>query len=183
MTHRTARARNWSSYLGWLLLLVLPGLALAAAAPTAPVHAWETGGTPASLEAWVNQQLAASDAAVKRLLAVKGARAVDNTLQPYDEAFGGLTDAQSQSALLYGVGATKELRDKAQALTQTAAAALAALSLNRDVYQALTAIPSPGDPGTRHYLERTLLEYRLAGVDRDDATRAKIKVLQDKITE
>ncbi len=38
------------------------------------------------------------------------------------------------------------------------------------------------DPATRHYLERTLLEYRLAGVDKDDATRAKIRELQDKIT-
>ena len=45
------------------------------------------------------------------------------------------------------------------------------------------ACPAPADAATRHYLERTLLEYRLAGVDRDDATRAKIKALQDKITE
>ncbi len=183
MTHRPARARIFSSLLASLLCLALPALALAAAAPPAPVHAWETGGTPGALEAWVKQHLATSDAAVKRLLAVKGARTVDNTLQPYDEAFGALADAQSQSSLLYGVGSTKELRDKAQALTQTVAAALAALSLNQSVYQALTAIPSPADPAARHYLERTLLEYRLAGVDRDDATRAKIKTLQDKITE
>ncbi len=183
MPHRTARARPWSLPLGWLLFLALPALALAARAPAVPVHAWETGGTPAALEAWVNQHLAAADAAIKRLLAVPGARSVENTLQPYDEALGALTDAQSQSSLLYGVGGTKELRDKAQALTQTVAAALAALSLNQSVYQGLTAIPSPADPGARHYLERTLLEYRLAGVDRDDATRAKIKVLQDQITE
>ena len=46
----------------------------------------------------------------------------------------------------------------------------------------MAAIPSPADPATRHYLERTLLEYRLAGVDKDDATRAKIRALQDKLT-
>jgi len=85
--------------------------------------------------------------------------------------------------VLYGVGATKELRDKAQALTQQAIAATVALSLNQPVYRALAALPAPGDAATRHYLERTLLEYRLAGVDRDDATRAKVKALQDKITE
>jgi thimet oligopeptidase len=183
MTHRTARARIWSSYLAWFGALALPILALAAPPPATVVHAWETGGTPAALEAWVNQHLAAGDAAVKQLLAVKGARTVDNTLQPYDVALGALTDAQTQSSLLYGVGATKELRDKAQELTAKAAAALADLNLNQPVYKALTAIPSPADPAARHYLERTLLEYRLAGVDKDDATRAKIKVLQDQITE
>jgi thimet oligopeptidase len=183
MTHRTAHARTGSSLLGWLALLALPALALAAPTPAAPVHAWETGGTGAALETWVNQHLAAADAALTRLLAVKGARTVENTVQPYDEAFGALIDAQSQSQMLYGVGATKELRDTAQGLTQTVAAALAALSLNQGVYKALTAVPSPADAATRHYLERALLEYRLAGVDKDDVTRAKIKVLQDQITE
>ena len=38
------------------------------------------------------------------------------------------------------------------------------------------------DPATRHYVERTLLQYRLAGVDKDDATRARLRELQDKAT-
>jgi len=51
------------------------------------------------------------------------------------------------------------------------------------LYRALVAIPLPEkDPATRHYLERTLLEYRLAGVDKDDATRAKLRQLQDRVT-
>ena len=54
---------------------------------------------------------------------------------------------------------------------------------NQPVYRALAALPTPRDAATRHYLEHTLLEYRLAGVDKNDATRAKIKALQDKITE
>ena len=148
-----------------------------------PAHAWEGGDNPQALEGWVNQKLKHADAAVARLLAVKGPRTVDNTLAVYDEAFSALLDAQSQAQVLYGVGATKELRDKAQALTQTASAALTALALNPAVYQALSAVATPADAGTRHYLEHTLLEYRLAGVDKDEATRAKIKVLQDKITE
>jgi thimet oligopeptidase len=42
--------------------------------------------------------------------------------------------------------------------------------------------PESADDATRHYLERTLLQYRLAGVDKDEATRARIKALQDKAT-
>ena len=157
--------------------------ALAAAAPAAGAHAWDGAGTPAELDAWVQQRLQGADAALARLLAARGPRTIENTLQPYDEAFGAIVDAICQAQVLYGVGASKELRDKAQALSETTQSALTALNLNQPVYQALSAIPAPADPGVRHYLERTLLEYRLAGVDKDDATRAKIKQLQDKITE
>ena len=142
-----------------------------------------SGDDPASLDAWVHEHLRRADADVARLVAVKGVRTVANTLRPYDDANNELVLAAAQARLLYGVGATQELRDKAQALTQSANAALTALSLNPPVYRALAALPRPADAATRHYLERTLLEYRLAGVDRDDATRAKIKALQDKITE
>ena len=75
------------------------------------------------------------------------------------------------------------LRDKGQALAATISSAGTDLSLNQAVYRALAAVPLPSnDPATRHYLERSLLEYRLSGVDKDDATRARIRQLQDKIT-
>jgi thimet oligopeptidase len=143
---------------------------------------WEGGDAPAVLEAWVQEHLRRADARIARLLAVKGARTVANTQRAYDEAFNEIVLAVAESGVMYGVGATKELRDRAQALTQTANAALTALNLNPGVYRALAAVPAPADEPTRHYLEHTLLEYRLAGVDKDDATRAKIKELQDKIT-
>jgi thimet oligopeptidase len=166
-------------------LVALPAAATAPApaAASADLHAWEAGNDPAALDHWVHEHLRRADADVARLLAVKGARTVANTLRPYDEAVNELVLATVQSSVLYGVGATKELRDKAQALTQTANAAQNALNLNQPVYHALAALPTPADAATRHYLERTLLEYRLAGVDKDDATREQIKTLQDKITE
>ena len=35
----------------------------------------------------------------------------------------------------------------------------------------------------RYYVKRQLLEFRLAGVDKDDATRAQLKKLNDQLTE
>ena len=107
-----------------LAAVTLPGLALAATAAhdvPAAQHAWEAGDTPASLENWVNAKLKSADAKVAELLAVTAPRTVENTLRPYDDAFCDISDAQAQAQVLYGVGATKELRDKAQALTQTLA--------------------------------------------------------------
>ena len=171
------------------LLALLAAPALLAAAPAAPpvpaatdLHAWEAGDDPAALDTWVHGHLTRADADVAKLLAAGGARSVANTLRPYDDAVNELNLAVFQASVLYGVGTTKELRDKAQALTQTANAALTALNLNQAVYQALATLPAPDDAATRHYLERTLLEYRLAGVDKDEATRKKIVALQDKVT-
>jgi thimet oligopeptidase len=176
------------------LCAVLAGLAVGAAAPvpaaapaepadSSALHAWEGGDDPSGLERWVHGHLRRADATIARVVAVKGVRTIANTLRPYDDAVNELALAGNQASVLYGVGATRELRDKAQALTQEASAASTALSLNQPVYRALASLPAPGDAATRHYLERTLLEYRLAGVDRDEATRAKVKALQDKITE
>jgi thimet oligopeptidase len=175
--------------LGFAVLAVaaLPAWAAGAAPPEAvastDLHAWEAGEDPAALDAWVHERMRRADAAVARLVAVKGARTVANTLRHYDDAVNELDLATFQASVLYGVGATKELRDKAQALTQSANAALTALNLNQAVYRALAAVPAPADAAARHYLARTLLEYRLAGVDKDDATRKQILALQDKITE
>ena len=188
MIRRALRVQKLSLIAVCLGCTTFAALAAAATAPApapagADLHAWEAGNDPAALDRWVHEHLRRADADVARLLAVKGARSIDNTLRPYDEAVNELVLATAQASVLYGVGATKELRDKAQALTQRANAAQNALNLNQPVYHALAALPTPADAATRHYLARTLLEYRLAGVDRDDATREQIKALQDKITE
>ena len=151
-------------------------------------HPWTAGpnekADAAGLELWVNARLADYQKSLDQLLAVKGPRTVENTLRPYDDANAELASAGSQAGVMDSVHPVKEVRDKAQAMTQKIAAVGTQLSLNQDVYHALSAIDLSGaDPATRHYVERTLLEYRLSGVDKDDATRAKIKALQDKATE
>ncbi len=148
-----------------------------------PLHAWVATKDPAGLETWVNQRLDAEQADIARLLAVNGQRTVENTLRPFDDAANELAIAGNNAYLLYSLADEASMRDKGQAMQEKISTASTELSLNPKVYNALTAVPLPsGDPATRHYLERTLLEYRLAGVDKDDATRAKIRVLQDRIT-
>jgi len=187
MVGRSPRGHCLPFVVAVLACAALPAWAAGAATPKAvastALHSWEAGEDPAALDTWVHQHLRRADADLARLMAVKGARTVGNTLRPYDDAANEIILAVAQSSVMYGVGVTKELRDKAQALTQTANAAYTALNLNKPVYRALAAVPAPADAATRHYLEHTLLEYRLAGVDKDDATRAQIKALQDKITE
>ena len=148
-----------------------------------PIHAWAAGKDPAALESWVNRRLAEEKADIDKVLAATGPRTVENTLRPFDDAENLIALANNNAYLAYSLADAAALRDKGQAMTAKISSVSTELSLNQKVYAALAAVPLPvNDPPTRHYLERTLLEYRLSGVDKDDATRAKIQALQDKIT-
>ena len=151
--------------------------------PHSVSHPWTVKNAEA-LEAWVAEALGRFAGLVGEL---GGSPAtLESALRRYDDAIAILGATGSQLSLVNSVHPEKSLRDTAQAQLQNVAQAGVALGLNREVYQALSAIPLPEDdaaePGTRHYLERTLLGYRLAGVDRDDATREKLQALQERAT-
>ncbi|MGB7742605.1 MAG: hypothetical protein WBL41_07575 [Terracidiphilus sp.] len=132
------------------------------------LHVWEAGGATSaeSLTKWVSARLEAHERALASLLAVKGERTPQNSLTLYDAAIEQLTLAGAQAGILNSVAADKAVRDQAQMEAQRVAMAGAALSLNRNVYDALSAIKLDGvSPATKHYVDRTLLGYRLAGVD------------------
>lgn len=152
---------------------------------THDLHAWESGGAQyaEALTAWVGARLAAHESALAALLAVEGPHTIDNTLRLYDAAIEQLNLAGAQAGILNSVAADKSVRDQAQLEAQRVAMAGAALSLNRPVYDALHAVDLGGaTSATRHFVERTLLTYRLAGVDKDQATRDRLQSLHEKAT-
>ena len=148
---------------------------------TALTHPWTVNNAEA-LEHWVANALRLHAEHLTTLTKEAGARTLENTLRRYDDAVALLSAAGSQLSLVNSVHPEKSMRDTAQAQLQNVAQAGVALGLNREVYQALSELALPGDAATRHYLERTLLGYRLAGVDRDDATRERLRSLQDRAT-
>jgi thimet oligopeptidase len=131
----------------------------------------------------VNDRLTAGQRSIDKIVAVKGARTIENALAPYDEALRQVNSGNYLANLMFQVHPDAAFRDRATAMTQKATAVLTALSLNRDVYQALASLDlSQADAPTRYYVQRQLLEFRLAGVDKDDATRARLKQLNDDLT-
>jgi thimet oligopeptidase len=153
---------------------------------TLDLHVWEAGGAASAeaLAAWVSARLAAHEAELAALLAVEGERTPENSLRHFDAAIEQLNLAGAQAGLLNSVAADKAVRDQAQMEAQRVAMAGSALSLNRSVYDALAAIKLDGaSAATKHYMERTLLGYRLSGVDKDEATRERLHALHDKSTQ
>jgi thimet oligopeptidase len=155
----------------------------AAVAAPEVVRAWEAGGavSASALAAWVSERLAAHQSALEELLAVAQPRTPQNTLRLYDKAVAELNLAGSQAGILNSVASESAVRDQAQQDAQRVAMVGSALSLNRAVYEALTAIDLAGaSEATKHYVQRTLLSYRLAGVDKDQATRDRLQQLHEK---
>ena len=140
--------------------------------------------TAAALKAWVDAKLEGQRRCIEQLVSATAPRTLENTLRLYDDAVAALSAAGSQASLLDSVYPEKEVRDKARELTQRVAEEGTALSLNQDVFHALEGMDfSSADAATRHYVSQTLLNYRLAGVDKDEPTRLRVRQLYDRATE
>lgn len=145
---------------------------------------WAEKPDVAAFEKIENDRLAAGQRAIDTLLAVKGTRTIENTLVPFDEAVRQNNSAGYFAGLMEQVHPDAGFRDHATAMLTKASAAQTAISLNHDVYNAIAAMDlSKADAATQYYVKRQLLEFRLSGVDKDDATRARLKKLNDQATE
>jgi len=167
---------------------VVPALVIYAAAaqemPKSQPPVWAAKPDIAAFEKAGAAQLAEAQRHLDRMLAVTGARTIENTLRPFDSALERINAANYLGQGMQQLHPDSKFRDAATELTRKASAAGTAVSLNREVYQALTALDlSKADAATRHYVSRQLLQFRLAGVDKDEATRTKLKQLNDQLVE
>jgi thimet oligopeptidase len=145
--------------------------------------------TPAELDARIAAHLEAARQALATLRgsAGSGGAGTDgdasggDPLAIYDRIAIELDASMNRTGLLERVHPDLAVRTAAEKWTQELAQFATELSLDRAVYDALTARPAPSDPITRHYLERTLRDFRRAGVDRDEATRARIRAINDEL--
>jgi thimet oligopeptidase len=138
--------------------------------------------TSAEFSAKQEARLVRAQELLDRLVAVKERHTIANTLATFDEILTELDAAGSQAGLIEQVHPDSAMRDAAEKYTQKVSAFGSELSLNRKVYEALSAMDvSKADDVTKFYVEKTLRDFRLAGVDKDEATRTKIKALLDEL--
>ena len=129
-----------------------------------------------------DERLEKAQAAINQMIAAAGKRTIENTLAPYDEALICLDAAGVQSELMQEVHPDEGFRSAAEKLSQKIAAFSTGLSVNRTVFDALAEMDTAGaDEETVYYVEKILRDFRLAGVDKHDATRERIKTLRDEL--
>ncbi len=145
---------------------------------------WAAKPDVSAFEKVESDRLAAAQRSIDTLVAVKAPHTIENTLAPFDDAIRQVNSAAYLALLMEHVHPDASFRDHATTMLTKASAVQTAINLNHDVYNALAAVDlSKADAATRHYVERQLLLFRLAGVDKDDAIRARLKKLSDQATD
>ncbi len=155
--------------------------AVAALVPdNAPV--WTGNPDAAAVKARAEKRLVNARAALARVLAAKAPRTLANTLEPYDEVTRQLDLAGSFCQLVQETSPDSVSRATAEGMSQEITKFVTELSLNRKLYDAVSAMDlATADAETKHYVERTLRDFRLSGVDKDQASRDRIKQLQEEL--
>jgi thimet oligopeptidase len=119
-----------------------------------------------------------------RILKDEGRRTVTSVLVPFNELSNMISQVGLEGQLLFNAHTEATVRDAGNKAYLAADSLQTELSLNRPLYEAFAGLDvSREDPETRYAVWKILRDFRRAGVDRDDATRATIKALNDEIAE
>lgn len=140
--------------------------------------------SPAAIAARCDGIYTLSSRAKTELEAHTGAATIAKDLAAFDTLALGLGDGASEMYLISQTSTSKEARAAAEACVEKLSKLSTAISLSRPIYDRLAAIAANGlDDTTTFTLNKMLTNYRLSGVDKDDATRARVTQLQDEITQ
>src|SRR5262249_10349060 len=119
---------------------------------------------------------------LEKMLSIQGKRTIQNTLVPYNQIMVHSDNAGQYSGLMEEVHPDSAFRATAEEVSQAVSKFQSELSLNRAVYDALNQVNvAQSRPATRYFVKRTLRDFRLAGVDKDDATRKQIAAIRDEL--
>ncbi len=138
---------------------------------------------PQALRAFAGDRLDAARAVRDAFLARDAQTPPQSLLAAYDAIRWPLDEIGGRAQLLSQTHPSEAVREAAREAIQEISAFSTDLSLDRRVFERLLAI-SPAalaEPGDRRLLEHTLRDYRRSGVDRDEASRARIKSLTDEL--
>jgi thimet oligopeptidase len=137
----------------------------------------------ASLTRHVDARLAEARALMDRLLSVKSRRTPDNTLRVYDDLTNAIAAAGGPANIAFQLHPDPAMRTAAEAAQQKVSAFATDVSLHRGIYDALHGLDDvSADADVKRYVSRLVSDYRRAGVDKDEATRERLRGLREHLT-
>jgi thimet oligopeptidase len=141
---------------------------------------------PTETLAWI-EELAAAGLARARELAdglgtapPSGTRAV---LEVWDELTLRLGNVAAAASLLANVHPLEEVRTASEAAEVEVDRLVTELNQDRALFDVFAALDRPEDPLAARLLDKTLRDFRRAGVDRPDEVRARLAWINERLTE
>lgn len=140
--------------------------------------------SPAEFTAACDAYLARASAMRAGLEKETGPARVETTFRKFDNLALVLGAASGDAGVVTQTNLDPATRDAGRSCSQKIEALGTEISLSRPIYARLKAIDPKSAPAQERFLlERAIGQYERAGVGADEATRAKIKALQDRISE
>jgi thimet oligopeptidase len=134
--------------------------------------------------AWVDERcLALLDEAVREVEQVRSSAGADDVLGAWNRAETAIANAES-IALWAEVHPVEAVRERADELSQQVQKYVTELGQDRELFAVFDGLSEDDrqglDDDARRVLEHTLRDFRRAGVDRDDATRDRLRELSEQ---
>ncbi len=118
------------------------------------------------------------------IVTTKHQRTIENTVRPLAHLDRLIDAALNESELMESVHPDRGVRDAAEVIRQEVAKVSAKLAVDRELFEAVEALSdtlsSPPEVLSR-FISHTLRDFRRAGVDRDAATRQRIRKLNEEL--
>ncbi len=106
----------------------------------------------------------------------------DQVLALFNRMQTALSNAEAESSLWRSVHPDGAMRKAAEQCEQQVAALNTQLALDRQLYDVFASVKTEGtDPLTARLITKTQRDFKRAGVDKDEKTRARIKALNEQI--
>lgn len=112
-----------------------------------------------------------------------GQPSVESYLEPYNAVMVSANNMTAAASSLAAISPDEGVRQAGDECSQTLSSVFSDYSLSRPIYERMSQIDlAAADADTQRYVEKLLLAFRLSGVDKDEATRDRIKALNEEIT-
>lgn len=138
---------------------------------------------PAHLQTQARERLDQARTALKRFLELPREAPLQQVLEAFDAIGRPLDRVRGAASLASQTHPREDVRNIAQTIVQELSSFATDLSLHRGVWERLSQLDPNAAPGPleRRLLANALRDFRRSGVDRDDATRERIKALSDEL--
>ncbi len=138
--------------------------------------------TPTEYRRTADEALHGARERIAALKAMAAPRDPVRALEAYDEATAAVSDTAARASVVRNAHPEAAMRQHAEECEQQAEKLATEISLDRGVYDALSAIDlSAQDASTRKWVEKVLRDFRRAGVDRDQPTRERVRALNEEL--
>ncbi len=140
-------------------------------------------GTDVELARTCAAEVEALRQGIDRLESYSGPVGVETYLEPLNALLVSAQNMALAATTLAAIHPDAAVRDAGDACTADLSGVQSRLSLSRPIYEHVNAVDlTAAGPETQRFVEKLVQGFRLAGVDRDDATRARIRQLNEEIT-